>query len=151
VNDKKTAVIFDWQGTLVDVSSARHLVEGPGKKDFTAFHRASAACPPIPSTMAAAWQARADGHSVLVFTGCSDDHEVEVWEWHHEYAVPFSALHMRVFGDWRRDVEIKREMLADARTRYEIVHAWDDNPNVIAEVWESEGVPVTVVPGWTGG
>lgn len=36
------AVLFDCDGTLVDVSGIRHLLNGPGR--FDAFHRASAAC-----------------------------------------------------------------------------------------------------------
>jgi phosphoglycolate phosphatase-like HAD superfamily hydrolase len=49
--------------------------------------------------------------------------------------------------DGRPDVEVKREILAQVRQRYDVVRAWDDNPHVVA-LWESEGVPVTLVPGW---
>ena len=44
------AVIVDIDGTLVDVSSVRHHVAGPGKRNFDAFHRESADCPPIAMT-----------------------------------------------------------------------------------------------------
>jgi len=39
------AALVDIDGTLVDVSSVRHHVAGPGKRNFDAFHRESAGLP----------------------------------------------------------------------------------------------------------
>jgi Holliday junction resolvase len=56
---------------------------------------------------------------------------------------------MRRKGDYRKDGIIKRELLGEMRADgFNVVRAWDDNPAVVA-VWESEGIEVTVVPGWT--
>jgi hypothetical protein len=67
--------------------------------------------------------------------------------WLARHGILWHELHHRRDDDQRVDSEVKREILADLRTRYTITAAWDDNPNVIA-LWESEGIPVTVVPGW---
>lgn len=42
---KPSAVLVDVDGTLVDVTGIRHLVEGENR-DFNAFHKASIDCQP---------------------------------------------------------------------------------------------------------
>jgi hypothetical protein len=44
-SEPQSAVIVDLDGTLCDVSTILHFVEGD-EKDFPAFHTASAECPP---------------------------------------------------------------------------------------------------------
>ena len=53
----------------------------------------------------------------------------------------------RASYDNRPDYEVKRDILRELRESYEIIHAWDDNPSVI-KLWQEEGIPVTIVPGW---
>lgn len=146
---KHKAVIFDWQGTLVDVSSIRYLVENTDKKNFPEFHRQTGNCPPIEETLYAVKRAALDGKFIAIFTGCSYDFQDVFLHWLSRHGVHWDLTGMRAAGDFRRDVEVKREMLAYLTEHdYEIEHAWDDNPNVI-ELWQSEGIPTTVVPGWT--
>jgi len=33
------------------------------------------------------------------------------------------------------------------RDGYNLIEAWDDSPNII-ELWESNGIPTVLVPGW---
>ncbi|RZU28293.1 hypothetical protein EV284_6459 [Streptomyces sp. BK022] len=139
------AVIFDVDGTLCDVSDIRHLTKGPG--GFTAFHAASINCPPHQDVVDAARQARAEGLAVLIMTGRDRRWERLTSMWLAMHDVPSDGLWMRGRGDYRPDYVIKRELLRSARNRYQVVRAWDDNPNVI-RLWEQEGIPVTVVPGW---
>jgi hypothetical protein len=61
--------------------------------------------------------------------------------------IPSHRLYMRGDHDNRFDVDVKRDMLELIRFEFDIVHAYDDNPSII-ELWESEGIPVTIVPGW---
>lgn len=147
----KKAVIVDWQGTLVDVSGIRHLVENPeGKKNFPEFHRQTGNCPPIQKTLDEVKRAAMDGAFVAVFTGCSDDFSDVFHGWLARHGVPWNVTSMRAAGDFRKDVVVKREMLAWLIEHgYNAVRAWDDNPNVIT-LWESFDIPTTVVPGWTG-
>lgn len=146
----KKAVIFDWQGTLVDVSPIRYLVENTDKKNFPEFHRQTGNCFPIKETLEAVKRAAMDGKFVAIFTGCSDDFQDVFHGWLSRYGVHWDMVMMREAGDFRKDVAVKREMLEYLRAHgHNVVHAWDDNPNVVREVWEAEGVPTTVVPGWT--
>ena len=60
------AALVDIDGTLVDVSSVRHHVAGPGKRNFDAFHRESADCPPIAMTLSWVEEMHDAGHHILV-------------------------------------------------------------------------------------
>ena len=42
---------------------------------------------------------------------------------------------------------VKADMLERIFTQWKPIWAFDDNPRTIP-VWEQNGIPVTVVPGW---
>jgi hypothetical protein len=139
------AIIFDYQGTLVDVRGIRHLIKGPG--GFDAFHRATVNCLPITWVLAAARKAHADGLAVLVGTGMNEHYRRQTSWWFADHATHIDELDMRPDLDYRKDFIVKGEMLTRWRQKYNIIGAYDDNPGVIT-LWENEGIPVTVVPGW---
>jgi predicted secreted acid phosphatase len=151
---KPRAVIVDMDGTLVNVSSIRHYVREAllpdgsySKKNFDDFHKASLFCPAIWTTVDKVqwyWENRLD---VLVVTARGREHEKTTRDWLYKYAVPYSKLFMRDIGDFLSDVDVKRDILAEIEKTWRVVHAIDDNPNVIA-LWEEKGIPVTIVPGW---
>lgn len=143
------AVIFDLQGTLVNVSSVRHLVECD-KPDFDAFHTATATCPAIWSVVDEAKRAHVAQKVVIVMTGMNEKFRAPMVKWLNSHEVPFSLLMMRPNRDFRKDFIVKREMLLEAQLRgFVVTHAWDDNPQIV-DLWKRENIPVTVVPGWTG-
>lgn len=146
------ATIFDVDGTLCDVSSIRHLIllshpDSPGYRDFAHFHQASIWCPPIPHVRDAAHALHGAGGNVVVVTARRARYRAHTEAWLDAHGIRYAELHHRPDDDDRPDSQVKRDILADLRTRYTIVAAWDDNPNVIA-LWESEGIPTTIVPGW---
>jgi hypothetical protein len=58
---------------------------------------------------------------------------------------------MRRDNDFRSDVIVKREILANIRRDgYNPIYAYDDNPAVVA-LWKEEGIPCHIVPGWDEG
>lgn len=147
---KPSAVIVDVDGTLVDVSSVRHHVAGPGKRDFHAFHSGSADCPPHAEAITWVEQMADAGHHILVVTARMEQWRPLTRAWLDTHMTrPFSELVMRANRDFRPDREVKREIHAALSDRYHIRAAADDNPNVIA-LWEELGIPVTVIPGWPG-
>lgn len=143
----RDATIFDVDGTLCDVSSIRHLINGPG--GFDAFHRASIDCPPHDWVVEAAREVHAAGDAVLIVTGRAWKHRHITAMWLALHGIPSDALWMRRDGDFRKDFIVKRDILRRIRQLYNPVHAWDDNPNVL-DLWEQENIPFTVVPGWDG-
>lgn len=143
-------MLVDVDGTLCDVSGVRHFVlRRKGEhRNFDAFHKASILCPPVPQTLD--WVAtHADvGRTIVVVTAGEDKWRVLTNTWLPKWNVLIDHLLMRRTGDQRPDVEVKTEILARIRAAgLDVVVAIDDNPSVIA-LWETESIPVTVVPGW---
>lgn len=142
------AVIVDVDGTLVDVTGVRHYVLRPrNEKDFDSFHKGASLCPPIVDTVRAV-NSLPRSMRVIVVTARKRRWEYLTRAWLNEW-VRFDELHMRDDADSRVDVEVKRDILAEIRTRHNVVMAFDDNPAVI-ELWESEGIFTVKVPGWEG-
>lgn len=136
-------MIFDLDGTLVDVTEALPLLDGEG--GFRAFTEASIACPPRPEIVAAARQAHADGRAVLVVSG-----REYVWHdltlgWLAQNGVPCERLYLRIVGDFRSDVEVKADLLAEmALDGFAPVAAWDDKPSVV-DLWREHGITAHLV------
>lgn len=142
------AVIFDVDGTLCDVSSVRYLLDAGDGDRFDRFHLASADCPPNESVVNAAIAASMNGVYVIVVTGRMARYRGLTQLWLDRHGVPWDLLLTRADNDYRPDDVVKRELLREIRGRgYDVRRAWDDRPSVIS-MWESEGIPVTVVPGW---
>lgn len=148
---RRDAVIVDMDGTLCDVRSIRHLVDGiNSKKDFNAFHTASEFVPANKQAIDYCVRAHKAGQVVIIVTA-----RMEQWRGvtrrflDRELIphVPIEAQFHRADGDYRKDHEIKAEILAVVRKTYNVVGACDDNPSIV-ELWESEGIPVELVPGW---
>lgn len=149
---KPNAIIFDCDGTLVNVSSIRHhlIPTDPrftGKKNFDAFHSESVNCPPHSWVRSSFLLHEYNDIKCIVVTARQEKYRPHTSWWLSEQGLHPTEQHHRPNGDFRKDVEIKREILEDLRKRYTIVQAFDDNPAIV-ELWRSEGIPTTVVPGW---
>ena len=147
---KPEAVIVDMDGTLADVSGIRHFVVPTAErrfKDFDSFHSRSVDCPTNPQAVDIVRDAHAAGKVVIVVTA-----RRHMWRHHTAWflamhGIPSDVLIMRRNDDHRSDVDVKRDILAQIRTRWTPVLAVDDNPLVCA-LWSSEGIPTIVIPGW---
>ena len=143
----RDAIILDMDGTLCDVRSIRHHVMG-AKRNFHAFHTESVNCPANDEVVLAAKQAHVDGLAILVVTARSFEFAFHTMFWLSGQDVHYDELYMRRSRDYRPDYVVKKEILhMIQKDGYNVVHAWDDNPNVI-EVWREAGIPVTIVEGF---
>lgn len=150
---RKNAVIVDMDGTLANVSTIRHLVDGiNSKKDFNAFHAASEFVPANKQAIDFCRRHHKDGVAIVIVTA-----RMEEWRPHtkrfidreltERHGVPIADQFHRADRDYRKDYEVKKEILAKVREKYDVIGAIDDNPNVIT-LWEEEGIPTELVPGW---
>ena len=149
VMTKPTAVIFDVDGTILDVTSALHFLypdEG-GVKDYDSYHKATIDCPAQENVLAAIQQAHADGHAAVMLTSRAERFRADTMAALDRHGVTCTVLHMRRNGDPRIDYEMKAEALDGIEAEYAIVGAWDDNPGVVA-MMRARGIDVTHVPGW---
>lgn len=147
---ERPAVIFDMDGTLVDVARLRekHLRGRTlHRRDFSAFHAESLSAPAIAWVRDAAVAAHSKGVAVIVVTGrAARWRNVSAW-WLALNRVPSEALLMRDDRDGRSDALVKAEMLERISRTWQPIWAFDDNPATIG-VWVHAGIPVTTVPGW---
>lgn len=148
------AVIVDMDGTLVDVSSIRHYVlaalnpDGSySTKNFDAFHRESIGCPAIQETVDQVRAWHENGYHILIVTARGSNYYTPTAWWIAENDIPHSELSMRDEFDQRPDYEVKKDIYAKLSRKYDVIHAVDDNPNVL-RLWAELGIPTTRVPGW---
>lgn len=139
----RDAVIFDMDGTLCDVSSIIHHVQGE-ERNFDAFHGAAIDCPPNAEVVAGVEQARTDGYAIVIVTARSAKWRDYTIKWLDLHEIGYDALYMRIEADFRPDHEVKADILANIRKDFVPVHAWDDSPTIIA-LWRDNGIDVTEV------
>ena len=148
---KPNAVIFDMDGTLANVSSIRHHLKrfdnGKDYKDFEAFHRESVNVPSNANVVDHAIRSYLLGNAIIIVTARRQMWARHTAMWLAMHSVPSDAMFMRGNKDHRADTLVKKDILDAIRCTWNVIHAVDDNPSVIA-LWESEGIPTTVVDGW---
>lgn len=140
------AVVFDMDGTLTDVSGIRHLVRG-GNHDFHRFHEESVNQPPNQDVVDLAKQHAADGKKIVIVTARKAKYRNHTAMWLAQNDVPSDAMYMRGDKDGRPDYEVKKDILSRMSNSFNVVHAVDDNPNVL-KLWHENDIPTTRVPGW---
>lgn len=143
------AVIFDVDGTLCDVRSVRHFVQGPsgGKKpkaDFNKFHEASADCPPFEQVKHLALKAHRIGFAIVVVSGREAKWADLTAGWLMKNIIPWHELIMRQAGDYRPDHLVKTEIEIEITAKYEPVLAVDDRLDIIS-VWQAANIPTLQV------
>lgn len=151
---KRQAYIFDVDGTLADVSSILHYVKGDRttekfKKNFDKFHEESVNVPPHDEVLDMVWDAAERDFDIIVVTA-----RKEMWRAHTSFwlainNVPSVALFMRQDADNRKDYEVKKDILQHILQKWNVVHAVDDNPNVI-KLWHEYGIETTKIGDWDG-
>lgn len=147
--DRPNAVIFDVDGTLCDVRSVRHHVRPTvgNKRNFHAFHMDSLYCPPNQEVADMMKDVQAAGLKAIVVTAREQKYEGVTEKWMNAVGIKYDDFFMRPLGDHRPDYEVKKEILAKLSKHYNVVHAVDDNPQVL-KLWKEEGISTTIVAGF---
>ena len=145
---KPTAYIFDVDGTLANVDPYLHYVRG-SNRDYNAFHEASIDALPNVEVVEMLNNAAADKHSILIVTSRKDKWRGLTSMWLAKNNLTSHALFMRADDDNRPDYEAKKDMLDKINKHWLVIHAVDDNPNVI-KLWQDHGIPITKIGTWDG-
>ncbi len=134
-------------GTLADVRGIRHYVTGK-VRNFHKFHTESVNCPGNMDVVEAAKADHKAGRNVLIVTAREETFGTHTAFWLAHQGVEYDAMYMRRKGDYRADYIIKSEILDQIKKDgYNVVRAYDDNPNVI-QVWIEAGIETIVVKGF---
>lgn len=145
--------LFDVDGTLADVESARHHLDArPGHPaNMDAFHRAGLDCPPHEDVAELARDVHAAGGRVIVLTARDDLYGRATALWCHANTIPFEQVLTRPHRDGRGDREVKQDLVDHLTAAgHTIEAAVDDNPQVLA-LWADQRIPALAVPGSING
>ena len=145
-SNKPEAFIFDVDGTLADVEPYRHHVMN-GNRDFDSFHRESVNAHPHYHVVNMALMAKQRGYDILVVTARMAKWRNSTAMWLAMHNIPSDALFMRGDEDHRKDYLVKKDILTQIQKTWDVVHAVDDNPSVIA-LWKENGIKTTTIPGF---
>jgi FMN phosphatase YigB (HAD superfamily) len=145
---KPTAYIFDVDGTLANVDEFLHFMRD-GKKDYDSFHSASIKAKPNLEVFSMLDNAISKGHAILIVTSRKEKWRGLTSMWLAKNNARSHALFMRNDNDNRPDYEVKKDILSKIEEFWVVVHAVDDNPNVI-RLWEENKIPTTKIGTWDG-
>jgi hypothetical protein len=78
--------------------------------------------------------------TIIYITGREDSCYEETYKWLVENCPPFSNLYMRKTGDYRKDVEIKKEIYDNnIKNVFDVLCVLDDRKSVV-DMWRSLGL-----------
>ena len=139
----RPAVVVDMDGTLCDVSAVLHL---QARDDgFAAFHQACAGCPPHPAVLDWCVDHHHRGHEILIVSGRDAwARELTVAWLARHLPVPVAGVFLRAQGDYRSNVEVKRDIHRRLTRTYAIRAAIDDDPQIVG-LWLELGIPAAMV------
>ncbi len=137
-------VIFDVDGTLMDIEHRRHfVVQRP--KDFDAFREATSQDTAKEDIFAVAKALKAAGHRIIISSGRNKSQRAVTLKQLMAQGLVFDALYMRSDSDYRPDHEVKSQMLDKMRKEgFNPTMAFDDRQQVV-DMWRERGLTVAQV------
>lgn len=144
-------VIFDLDGTLALIDERRALAsKGNGKINWKIFFdptNISLDKPNVP-VIEMAKTLKAQGHSVVIFSGRDSISRTETIAWLNKFSVPFDVLKMRPEGSFTPDDVLKQDWLDQLfPDKSDILCIFDDRDKVV-KMWRSNGIACfQVAPG----
>lgn len=145
---KSPAYIFDVDGTLANVDPYLHFVRG-SNRDYDAFHKASIDALPNIEVVEMLNNAVSDNYAILIVTSRKEKYRGLTSMWLAKNNLRSHALFMRADDDNRPDYDAKKDMLDKITEHWNVLHAIDDNPNVI-RLWQDHNIPTTKIGTWDG-
>jgi len=140
-------IIFDVDGTLMDITHRRHHVMTT-PKDFKSFRAATGDDTPNMDVFAVAIALKAAGNRIIISSGRNaSDRAITNHQLLHA-GLNFDAMFLRKDGDHRQDHIVKGEMLDDMGAQgFFPTIAFDDRQQVVG-MWRAKGLRVfQVAPG----
>jgi len=147
----KKTVIFDLDGTLALIDKRRALAaKADGKINWkTFFDPANIQLdePNVP-VIEMAKMLKAQGHSVVIFSGRDSISRTETIAWLNQFGVPFDVLKMRPEGSFTPDDVLKQDWLDQLfPVKSDVLCIFDDRDKVV-KMWRSNGIACfQVAPG----
>jgi len=151
---KRPAWIFDVDGTLADVDPILHWIVNQDrttddfKRNFEKFHSESVNCTPHKEVVDMLLN-MSQNFDILVVTARQEKWRALTSYWLAINKIPHTALFMRQDKDFRKDYDVKKDILEHINVYWDVKHAVDDNPNIIW-LWQQNGIETTKIGNWDG-
>ena len=144
-------VIFDLDGTLALIEKRRALADkGNGKmnwKTFFAPENIQLDEPNVP-VIEMAKMIKAQGHSVVIFSGRDSISRAETIAWLNKFGVPFDVLKMRPEGTFTPDNVLKQNWLDQLFPDTDTILCVFDDRDKVVKMWRDNGLSCfQVAPG----
>lgn len=127
--NKPKAAIFDFDGTLCSVAGRLGLAT---RKNWDAFYSETENSKPIMPILRIANSLGNDGFSIVVISSRPTNHLRSAILWCQENNLYIDAWMLRQSEDMRPSDEVKQELFDLAKSRYNIVMAFDDRDKDVA-------------------
>ncbi len=137
---KKTAFIFDMDGTICDIKHRLNYINGDSK-DWDAFNHACQFDIPKADIITILHSISME-YEVIIVTGRMDSNDTRdlTIDWLERHDVPYDAFFMRPNGNYDSDYKIKlaiyRELIEPV---YDVVAVFDDRDQVVS-MWREIGL-----------
>lgn len=142
---RQPAIIFDRDGTL---ASCPLRPDDRANASWAAFNAAMVFDPVVPHIAGLLRAVRPGVARIMVSGRAAGDHPgdrrrlFQMRDWVVKHDLPIDHLFMREGGDFRRDSDVKHEILhRDILPRFDVRFAIDDRDSVV-QVWRDHGIPV---------
>ena len=140
--ERTPLVIFDIDGTLVDVSTIQHFVS-ENNRDFDSFHRQSINCPPYLQVLEIAQGLIQNSLKVLAISGRQEKYRGLTDYWLAMNSLPLHELILRPNEYQGNRLEFKSEAFRNLTTRYNVIAVFDNDPQLLT-LWLSTQIPIVV-------
>jgi len=136
---KKLDILFDVDGTLMDIEHRRHFVSN-GNKDWDSFRSHTEFDTPVEHVFAMAKMLQQQGHRIHVLSGRNvAQRAITLKQLLGNGLLPMNLL-MRADGDFRSDDVVKEEFLDNLIEQgFEPTMAFDDRQQVV-DMWRRRGL-----------
>jgi phosphoglycolate phosphatase-like HAD superfamily hydrolase len=132
-------IIFDVDGTLMNIEHRRHHVENK-PKNWKKFRDETVNDTPHHDVCDMAKMLKDAGNRIIISSGRNDGDKAITVKQLHEVGIRFDAIYMRKEGDNRRDDIVKSEMLDQMlKDGYNPTVAFDDRDQVV-RMWRERGL-----------
>lgn len=145
INELRKLIIFDLDGTLVDVTSIRYHVEGK-HRNYDKFHSESLACPPYKEVLSLNNALKKSPENyIAILTGREEKYRSLSEQWLRMNNVSYSTLLMRQNKDFRKNVEVKKEIYDSIKVNFSPYIAIDDTSE-LRDLWRDLGFELVYDP-----
>ena len=140
-------VIFDVDGTLMNISHRRKFVEMK-PKDWKAVREQTVNDTPNLDVFAVAKSLHQAGHNIIIASGRNKSQRAITLKQLMSEGLVFRAIYLRSDSDYRPDTEVKAQMLDKMKAEgWNPELVFDDRTSVV-DMWREKGLrAVQVAPG----